>query len=204
MSPVVSLFRFIARTRAEGPGWRACLWVQGCSLECAGCFNRHLWPATGSQVVPAERLLEAVLETDGIEGVTFLGGEPFEQAEALAWLAERVSREGLSVMCFTGYRLEELRHRGAGARDLLASTDLLVDGRFVRTLLDTRRAWVGSTNQRFHYLTDRYANFDDDSLRREPDRLEVRLAPGGAVFVNGMAPVATLASVREAIEGIGQ
>lgn len=201
MSLTVTLYRFLRRTQAEGPGLRACLWVQGCSLACAGCFNTHLWPQGGRKVAAAE-LLERILDSPGIEGVTFLGGEPFEQADALAWLAARVRREGLSVMSFSGYTIEELWDRGSGTQALLAETDLLVDGRYVASRPDTVRPWVGSTNQRLHFLSHRYVHLKQ-GLETIRDRLEIRIEPGGSVFINGMADKAALAAVRRAAKVAG-
>ena len=90
---------------------------------------------------------------------------------------------GLSVMIFTGYRLDEAR----GMEDpavvaLLAQTDILVDGPYVHELPDRQRRWIGSTNQRIHFLSNRYRA--DDPCWRRPNTLEIRLADG-EITVNG-------------------
>lgn len=85
----------------------------------------------------------------GIEGVTFLGGEPVPQARGLARVAQLIRPLGLSVMLFTGYRLEELAHMGLpGVEELLGLTDLVVDGPFIASRPELVRNWVGSTHQR--------------------------------------------------------
>lgn len=130
------------------------------------------------------RLLAAHEEWD-LEGVTFLGGEPFLQAQGLAVVAEAVSRAGLSVMTFTGYTIQELSDLSLlGTRGLLAWTDVLVDGPYEASRPDWTRNWVGSTNQRFHYLTDRYSNSIEggDILNRE---VEWRIRDDGSLVVNG-------------------
>ena len=97
-------------------------------------------------------------------------------------LAGEARRLGLSVMAFTGYTLEHLRESpDAAVADLLARTDILVDGPYLRDQLDTERRWVGSRNQRIHFLTDRY-RFDDSWRRR--NTLEIRMS-GGEITVNG-------------------
>ena len=127
-----------------------------------------------------------------VEGLTLLGGEPFEQAEPLAELARLVQGRRQTVMTFTGYELDELRSAASPAViGLLNHTDLLVDGRFEVDRPDTTRPWVGSTNQRFHALTARYADLVD-RLTSLPDRLEIRIAPDGRVDVNGWADTASL------------
>lgn len=197
---MVRIDSFLSSTEAEGPGRRACLWVQGCSLRCAGCFNPHTWNPSGGTEVPVDRILAAIDSGPEIEGITLLGGEPFEQAVELAHLATEVRRRGLSVMTFTGYTLAELRNQErVGVAELLAVTDLLLDGRYESDLPDLRRPWVGSTNQRFHFLTDRYRHLAG-RLASIPDRLEIHIRPDGTVFVNGQAGDAELHGLLEALE----
>lgn len=131
-----------------------------------------------------DQLLEAQAEW-GLEGVTFLGGEPFLQAQGLAVVAEGVSRAGLSVMAFTGYTMKELEELSLpGARELLAWTDVLVDGPYESANPDLRRNCVGSANERFHYLTKRYdASIEGaDTPNRE---VEWRVRDDGRFVVNG-------------------
>jgi anaerobic ribonucleoside-triphosphate reductase activating protein len=175
-------------TRAEGPGARYALWLQGCSIRCPGCCNPHLFEAAGGALVPRSSLLDEVRAVrDQIEGVTLLGGEPFEQAAALALLASAIRALDLSVLAFSGYRLEELRARRDPRVDaLLASVDVLVDGRFEASRPEEERLWVGSTNQRFHYLTGRYTPTIERPLPGEPLRsVEIRLGPDGSLGLNG-------------------
>jgi anaerobic ribonucleoside-triphosphate reductase activating protein len=191
--------RVLEHTIAEGPGPRACVWVQGCSIRCPGCFNPHTWDAGGGHAMEAEILGEHLAGLTGIQGVTFLGGEPFDQAAPLAIVGERVRAAGGSVMTFTGHTFERLQAATESHwQRLLATTDLLVDGPFDWRRPDHARPWVGSTNQRFWFLTDRYAHLD---LRADvlPDRVEVHLHPDGRVLVNGMARREVLAGLRRAI-----
>lgn len=175
-------------TVAEGPGRRFAVWVQGCSIRCPGCFNPHLWSTHGGNGIDAADLAERALAVPGIDGVTLLGGEPFEQARPLADFASRVAAHGLSVMTFSGFTYHELSGVGApdGAAELLCATDLLVSGPFLSDRPDPRRPWVGSTNQEFHFLTDRLRHVEAELLDL-PDRIEVRVAASGEVIVNGWA-----------------
>ncbi len=122
-------------------------------------------------------------DRDGIEGISLLGGEPTAQAPGAARLAGRARALGLSVMVYSGFTLEELVGRDdLATRDLLAATDLLVDGPYLRDRPETTRRWVGSTNQRLHFLSDRYRA--DDPCWLVPNTLELRL-DGGVLTVNG-------------------
>jgi anaerobic ribonucleoside-triphosphate reductase activating protein len=151
--------------------------------------------------VAVDDLAERVSQIDGIEGITFLGGEPFDQAAALAALARNIRAQRLSVMTFTGYQLEMLTSgRRQAWIDLLAATDLLVDGPYDARCPDLVRPWVGSTNQRFHFLTNRYADLAA-RLNEVPDRLEVRLSSDGTVFINGMARNEQLFALQRQVMG---
>lgn len=186
------IHRFLPFTRVEGPGNRACLWVQGCSIHCPGCAVPWTWDRDGGEVIKVQSLAERILSGPEVEGVTFLGGEPFDQAVALAALGHRMQEAGLSVMTFTGYTLEKIRNSiREDWHDLLSITDLLIDGPFRRNLLDLSRPWVGSTNQQYRFLSDRYRHLEPE-LRTIPNRLEVRLQPDGKILVNGMATSADI------------
>lgn len=184
----LNLASWIPCTEVEGPGKRAALWVQGCDKRCVGCCNPDYLKIVEREIVKAEAMIDRLLVAQavwGLEGVTFLGGEPFLQAQGLAVVAEGVSRAGLSVMTFTGYTMQELDELSLpGARELLAWTDVLVDGPYESANPDRSRNWVGSTNQRFHYLTKRYdASIEGaDALNRE---VEWRVRDDGRFVVNG-------------------
>jgi len=180
-------------TRVEGPGARYALWVQGCTLRCPGCCNPHLFDAVGGEDVRVDTLLAEIRAVRAeIEGVTFLGGEPFEQAAALSHVATGVREAGLSVVVFSGYTIEELRARpDQGTHALLRAADVLVDGGYDATRPERRRRWVGSENQRFHYLTDRYSpEIEVQAEGASWREVEVTIGADGRVRANGW-PVLT-------------
>jgi anaerobic ribonucleoside-triphosphate reductase activating protein len=144
---------------------------------------------------PGGALAERILDGPAVEGVTFLGGEPFEQAAALAELGGILRGRGLSVLTFSGYTLETIRRAGRADQDALVDVaDLLMDGPFVRGRLDLSRPWVRSANQRDHFLTDRYRHLEPE-LASIPQRLEVRVHPDGRLEINGMNTDADLAGL---------
>ena len=178
--------RFLAQTRVEGPGERACLWVQGCPIRCAGCAVPWTWPEEGGELVEVADLARRILDGPPVEGVTFAGGEPFAQAAGLAELAATLRAAGLSVVTYSGYTVEKLRRaRRADWDALLAATDLLIDGPFVAGRVEGAAGLAGSANQRLHFLTPRYAHLRDE-LQRDPQRIEVRLGADGGLVVNGV------------------
>lgn len=203
MELLLSLGSLRESTSAEGPGVRFAIWVQGCSIQCRGCFNPHLWnPKLGTKKSVSElteHIFAACQINPAIEGVTFLGGEPFEQAEPLAWIASRVKERGLNVMIFTGYTLGEIQdpsHRDFEIRrELLKHTDLLVDGRYEEQNIDMNRPWVGSTNQRFHFLSDTYS--PEVIFGSSKDRLEITISAQGFASINGWATSENLEKLLE-------
>jgi anaerobic ribonucleoside-triphosphate reductase activating protein len=120
-----------------------------------------------------------------IEGITLLGGEPFEQAQGATELARAAKARGLTVMVFSGYTLDELRAR-EGSAELIAATDLLVDGRYERNLPEPSppdgRRWIGSQNQVMHFLTPAYS--PDDPQFRAANTIEIRWSRTG-LSING-------------------
>lgn len=150
-----------ACTESEGPGKRFALWVQGCDRRCPGCCNPEMQPIRENRVVDVMDVIHAVelaKERYGIEGVSFIGGEPVLQAEGLADLAVWCQENGLSVLVFTGYLHQELLDMHHSEVDrLLRATDILVDGPYLESESDECRDWVGSRNQRVLFLSGRYS-----------------------------------------------
>ena len=201
------VFNIVKNTKVEGPGSRYCIWVQGCSRRCKGCQAVHTWSHKSGELYEVSYIIEDIFKTANrslsdnllnldtspqpsprlervrtIEGVTFLGGEPFEQAEVLGVIAEEVQKEGLSVVCFTGGKIEELRLVPKNKK-LLDNTDLLIDGEFIQELTDYSRPWCGSSNQRYHFLTDRY---NEEIFTKYKNKVEVNISKNGQIFMNGI------------------
>lgn len=184
--PSLSIAQIVPCTEAEGPGRRFALWFQGCPLRCPGCCNPEMLPFAGGKAMPLAAVIEQVRRAASgqhIEGITLLGGEPMAHAGGAAALARETQAAGLSVMVFSGYTLDEIRRLPDPAvLELITHTDILVDGPYVRELPETRRRWIGSSNQQIHFLTDRYRA--EDPCWQLPNTLEIRLQDG-EVMVNG-------------------
>ncbi|WP_423799841.1 4Fe-4S single cluster domain-containing protein [Neobacillus sp. SAB-20_R2A] len=189
--PVLRLSRIEKRTKVEGPGLRYCIWVQGCPIRCEGCFNPHTWDPNGGILMDIDEIYEDIKSTleasPELEGVTFLGGEPFSQAQALTILAQKIKALKLSIVTFTGYEYETiLKSPNSSWHSLLKETDLLIDGPYIQSQHDLSRPWVGSKNQQYRFLTDAYKHLET-KLAQIPNKLEIRLHPDGTISANGMA-----------------
>lgn len=184
---VLNIARILERTRAEGPGLRFCIWAQGCLRNCPGCCNAAMQPLEPRMLMSARDMSARVLNAAkryGLEGITFLGGEPLLQAKGLAAVARAAHGAGLTVMVFTGFTLEECRANPLpGVTDLLGETDVLVDGPYLADRPESMRNWIGSSNQRFHYFTGAYGP-DIETNPSFRGQVELRIE-GDALRMNG-------------------
>ena len=139
---------------ANGPGIRVSLFVSGCRHRCKNCFNSEAWDFNyGKEFNDAviDEIITA-LKPDYVEGLSLLGGEPFEPEnhEGLIHLIEKVRKElpDKSIWCYTGFTFEkDLLNGSETAKKMLSMIDVLVDGKFVEELKDPSLIFRGSSNQ---------------------------------------------------------
>lgn len=144
---------------ANGEGVRVTLFVSGCTNRCKNCFQPQTWDFEYGQPFTAkteDELLE-LLKPDYINGLTVLGGEPFEPSNQRALLPflrrVRETYPDKNIWCYSGFTYEEMKRDGSHPRceatdELLSLLDVLVDGRFVEELKDISLRFRGSANQR--------------------------------------------------------
>lgn len=180
----LNIMGYVDESEVNGPGCRAVIWVQGCLRACPGCFNPASWSFELNQLISIDQLLAKILANPRNEGVTFSGGEPFWQAPALARLAHQAQAQGLNVMSFTGFTLEELQRADAptDAQALLDELDVLVDGSYVESLaVHTPDSLVSSRNQRVHVFNSTFR----DRLNWASDQMEIHILKDGSRLVTG-------------------
>lgn len=184
MSELIRVHRLIERARANGPGLRAALWVQGCSLACPLCFNPETHPFRGGELVAVDELARRIMSIPDIEGLSVLGGEPLQQRRAVLALLRSVRKESnLSVLLFTGFTPAEISRMPEG-QEVLGLIDVLIAGRYDETKR-LARGLRGSTNKTVTFLTDRYTERDLEAV----PVCEVTIDAGGVVTINGMDPL---------------
>ena len=135
----------------DGPKLRYVIFVQGCPHHCEGCHNPETHDFGGGRTVDTDMLYEECVENPLTQGVTFSGGEPFCQAQALYELAQRFKARGYHLMAYSGWTFEQLCEKAKTepyVGKLLSVLDLLVDGRFELSKRSLMLAFRGSTNQR--------------------------------------------------------
>lgn len=181
---MLNIYKIIERTEVEGPGVRFCIWVQGCKKHCPECFAKETWDFGAGKNYTVDELFFKIIAQKDIQGVTFLGGEPFEQAQELTSLAKKIKAKNLSVVCFTGYTIEQLKAKHSSTiEEFLRYIDLLIDGGFEKEKFDLSRPWVGSSNQRYIFLSDFYAQED---IVQYKNKIEARISLDGKLEINGM------------------
>ena len=144
---------------ANGEGVRVSLFVSGCTHHCKNCFNPETWSFEYGKpfTKETEDYIIECLSPDYIDGLSLLGGEPFEpqNQEALLPFLRKVKNElpNKNIWCYTGYLFDsellgESRARCEFTDEMLSLIDVLVDGEFVQALHDISLAFRGSSNQR--------------------------------------------------------
>jgi len=143
----ISISGMVKESVVDGPGFRLVIFTQGCPRHCPGCHNADLIPASGGRELTPGELLEVIRDniTPLTRGITFSGGDPLMQAEALAGVLKLVREEWpqFDIWVYTGYTFEEVRDR-----PVMQYIDVLVDGPYVESLRDISLAFRGSSKQR--------------------------------------------------------
>ncbi len=178
----------------NGPGLRIALWVQGCSLLCTKvCLNPHyLDPKKGFEYC-LDEVFEKIEEVRKIspgkvEGVTVLGGEPIDQAQAVSKFFSWAQSHGLSTMLYTGHVYEELQKKSSEIfNELFSRTDILVDGPFKEREYDNKLIWRGSGNQRILCLSNRYNNDEiEAAIKAQGKSYSILVTADGKISVSGL------------------
>ena len=170
-------------SRANGPGVRAVVWVQGCSLGCPGCFNPATHPVDGGGAMDVAALARELAGLP-VDGITISGGEPFEQPEALLALVTGLA--GTSIIVFSGFTRAEIERQPLGPA-VLERIDVLVDGRYLERRR-IARGLRGSANQVVHLISRRHPMSDIESTPVG----EVVIGADGEVRVSGVDPPGVL------------
>lgn len=172
----------LAKSCVNGPGTRFAVWFQGCSRACRGCANPELQPFEGGTVRSVGSLLAEILAVPNLDGVTFSGGEPFDQPEALFALIRAIRMKSrLSVFVFSGYTYAELERRfRIGTRS--DRPDAILCGPFREDFSPDYDHFLPSANQELRFLTDRFRTRDFDGL----PVYEAVIQPDGSVFHSGI------------------
>ena len=145
------IYGVVTDSIVDGPGYRTAVFAQGCPHHCPGCHNPESHDPDGGTDWTLDAVEAKFTGNPLLDGITLTGGEPFQQPAACAELARRAHEKGLNVWTFSGYLYEKLLELAAedeAVSDLLARTDVLVEGPFLLAERSLELLYKGSRNQR--------------------------------------------------------
>ncbi len=185
LDSILNIHRFLHASYTNGPGCRAVIWVQGCTLACPGCFNPKTHSINHSKAVSTQKLFKQIVQVSaGLEGLTISGGEPLQQAAALVPLLRKIrATMSLSVILFTGFEWNQIAQVPGGS-EVASLCDVVIAGRYQQEKR-VASGLLGSANKTFHFLTTRYAQSDFLSI----PEAEVILEPNGEILLSGINPL---------------
>ena len=140
----------VKESTVDGPGFRYVIFTQGCPHKCEGCHNPETHDFNGGKLVLIDKIVQDINKNPLLAGVTISGGDPLMQAGQVAKLIDKLNKK-LTVMVYTGFTYEYLLKNSDENNkymDLLERTDILMDGKFVKELMDENLIFRGSSNQR--------------------------------------------------------
>lgn len=204
----------INSSSVNGPGNRAVLWFQGCSLACIGCWNPETHTFHEKQRTSIGEIQDWVKNLKDVEGITFSGGEPMQQAPYLyvlvAWIREH--RPDLTIGMYTGYTKKELEngtfkwmsasiedktsdgwHKGSTKlwHEIKKHIDFAVTGRYIQSMACHDEPLRGSRNQEVLFLTGHYKQSD-----LSPQIAEVSVDEDALIQITGFPTVEFLDAIR--------
>ena len=129
------------RSLVDGPGVRTVVFFQGCDLHCKGCQNPSTWEMKNGTEMTTDELVRVLKKEVVNKKVTFSGGEPLMQVDALIDVVKKLKDFDIAV--YTGHEFEEV------PKELLDNITYIKTGSFKEELKSTVKPYVGSTNQEF-------------------------------------------------------
>ncbi len=143
------LYRLYHNSVVDGPGRRSVIQTAGCSIHCAGCFVPQTHERENGTLVSITSIVDEVLSKRiDHDGVTILGGEPFDQPGPIAELVSRLKRHQMHITVYSGFTIEQLIQRKVPSVDyILVNIDLLIEGPFINNMREGAGEYRGSRNQ---------------------------------------------------------
>ena len=183
MNDLLNIASYQTDVKNLGPGKRFVIWLQGCPFDCKNCMSQNWIPFEAANLIKVDDLVNTVVQTEGIDGITLSGGEPMMQAGMLKRFLSEVKRikPTLTVICFTGFKPKQLQWNEA--KQLLGQLDVLISGLYVDSLNDNK-GLRGSSNQEVTFLTERLIEYKE-AFNSGTRQLEVIVA-NSDIFITGM------------------
>ena len=183
------LYKTIESTKVLGAGNRFAIWVQGCDKRCENCIVPDSWSkVSGGYELSIEALVQLVVNSTDITGVTISGGEPFLQSLQLAKFIELLDLEkkGLDYIVYTGLNYDDIVNNEE-QKKLLNKIDLLIDGEYIEEL-NANTPLLGSSNQGVYILSDSGYELANAMYKKKSRELEFVVKDANELFMVGIPP----------------
>lgn len=186
----VMLNRVHYPVRTLGPGRRAGIWFQGCTIGCVGCVSRDTWPSDPDRRVQIGEVMRWLHRLPRVDGVTLTGGEPTQQPEGLlALLLEidvwrRSGSQEIDVLLYSGYPDNVLRRRRQWSV-IESLVDVVIAGPYVERR-NPGGLWRGSANQKIIPTTDLGRRRYSDAMTQPAERRLQVSASGDRIWMVGI------------------
>jgi anaerobic ribonucleoside-triphosphate reductase activating protein len=176
-----NVFQIITCSEVEGPNERFSIWFQGCNIKCDGCINKEIQEFKIVNIMTLDEIIEAIKKSQkdyNIEGVTISGGEPTLQNN-LDCLLKEIHTLDLGIILYSGIELDKI------SENIKKNCDIIIDGPFIASKLDTKRRIIGSTNQNINCISNRYLDKLEWYYSKTSDKIEINI--GNKIAINGDA-----------------
>lgn len=186
----IRISHYTESTTVLGPGNRFVVWMQGCQKRCKNCINPAGQPVDGGTLMDLDSLLDLIVNTKGIQGVTISGGEPFLQFPILFEMLVKIkSVTNLDIMLFSGYTYDEIREMlpEEVCDQFFAYVDIFVDGEYVDEL-NQNQLYRGSENQKVYLFTSKYQSFAQEITNTVGREFEFDIKADSEIFMVGIPP----------------
>ncbi len=168
-----------------GPGIRAGLWLQGCSIRCKNCISKHTWEKSPKYQVNINDIAN-IINSFPTDKLTISGGEPLDQAQQLIELLKRVRPTKSDILLYTGYVLENFIESNEKIwEDLKCLVDVIIDGPFIWGK-ETDSIWKGSENQRMIIINPKLKNIYEEYMEKRKEKKLQFIEKDGELFLAGI------------------
>ena len=181
----MNVARILYPIQVLGPGNRIGIWLCGCPHHCEGCSNPELWYTSEEYEIEENDLISAIYsisESHVVDGFTFTGGEPFQQAQSLKKIIEKIKRISTDILVYSGYTLLELKEKKDENIDfILNNVAVLIDGKYINEL-NSELPLRGSSNQKI-WIFD--ADYEEKyrEIMNQPNKIQNFMSKDGIISV---------------------
>lgn len=180
--------RLLYPIKTLGPGNRIVIWTSGCTKQCFNCASPELWNKNvGADIdndVIVERIIN-VIKSNKVDGITFSGGDPLEQALDLLYIIKRIKKHINDILVYTGYTFDEISTAfdESTIMDFKKYISVLIDGRYIHELNDNKSCLRGSLNQKIFFWDKNKKGIYNDYIVNFGRKIETKISDNQVLII---------------------